>query len=75
MLKFGFCKSLLNSIFPSSVKIFWYNCLLLTDLGNGTSLVTSEYVYMNKNGKKEVVREQYLEADQNKIKSYNQNSF
>ena len=44
------------------------------DLGNGTSLVTSEYVYMNKNGKKEVVREQYLEADQNKIKAFNQGS-
>ena len=27
----------------------------LEDLGNGTSLVTSEYVYMNKNGK-EVVK-------------------
>ena len=44
------------------------------DLGNGTSLVTSEYVYMDKNGKKEVVREQYLEADQNKIKAFNENS-
>jgi len=46
----------------------------LEDLGNGTSLVTSEYVYMNKNGKKEVVREQYLEADQNKIKAFNKGS-
>jgi len=46
----------------------------LEDLGNGTSLVTSEYVYMNKNGKKEVVREQYLEADRNKIKAFNQGS-